>query len=286
MLKNALLTALFSLLVATAWASHQDAPSSERLDQVLAGQPEENRARYPYRHPRETLDFFGIHPGMVVVEALPGGGWYSAILAQYLGTHGTLIGADYALEMWSLFPFGTDEFLARRKNWAAEWPASAAEMAGVAGAEAKAFSFGTMPDSMAGTADAVLFVRALHNLRRFEDKGGYMTAALADAHRVLKAGGIVGVVQHEAPSGVSDEWADGSRGYLKRSAVIAAMKEAGFSLLAESEINTNPLDQPGADDIVWRLPPSFRGAGDDAEKRARVEAIGESNRMTLLFRKD
>ena len=84
---------------------------------------------------------------------------------------------------------------------------------------------------------------------------------------MLKDDGLVGVVQHRAPESASDEWADGNRGYLKQSAVIAMFEEAGFQLVASSEINANPKDKPGADDIVWRLPPSLRGSKDDPELR-------------------
>ena len=102
---------------------------------------------------------------------------------------------------------------------------------------------------------------------------------------MLKDGGLVGVVQHRAPESASDEWANGSRGYLKQSAVIAMFEDAGFQLVARSEINANPKDQPGEEDIVWRLPPSLRTSQENPELREAMLAIGESDRMTLLFRK-
>jgi len=92
-------------------------------------------------------------------------------------------------------------------------------------------------------------------------------------------------VQHRAPETASDEWADGSRGYLKQSAVIAMFETAGFQLVSKSEINANPKDKPGADDMVWRLPPSLRSSKEDPALREAMLAIGESDRMTLLFRK-
>ncbi|MGB1139665.1 MAG: methyltransferase, partial [Halioglobus sp.] len=104
-------------------------------------------------------------------------------------------------------------------------------------------------------------------------------------HAMLADDGLVGVVQHRAPESATDEWADGSSGYLKQSAVIQMFNDAGFELVAESDINANPKDQPGADDIVWRLPPSLRGSKDNPERAAAMQAIGESDRMTLLFRK-
>jgi predicted methyltransferase len=142
-----------------------------------------------------------------------------------------------------------------------------------------------MPVELKGTADAVLFIRALHNLARFEEEGGYLTAALQDAFDVLKPGGTVGVVQHRARDTKSDEWAGGQRGYLKMSFVIAKMEEAGFEFEGGIEINMNEKDQPGEEDIVWRLPPSFATSHENPELKAEMEAIGESNRMTLKFRK-
>ncbi|MDH3589632.1 MAG: methyltransferase, partial [Gammaproteobacteria bacterium] len=136
-----------------------------------------------------------------------------------------------------------------------------------------------------GRADAVLFIRALHNLSRFEDQDGFLTSALADTHRVLKPGGILGVVQHQAPDGLPDDWADGSHGYLKKDALIARIETVGFKLLAASDINANPLDQPTEEDVVWRLPPTLITSRENEELKAQMEAIGESNRMTLRFRK-
>ena len=260
--------------------------ASETLDAILAAQPEETQARYQYRHPKETLEFFGIEPGMTVVEGLPGGGWYSKILLPYLGADGALIGADYSMEMWPLFGgFATDEFLAERSTWAADWPGQTAEWGIEDGASVAAFNFGSMPEDMAGTADAVLMIRALHNLSRFEAEGGFRTQALTEAYNVLKPGGVVGVVQHRAPADSADEWADGSNGYVKEAAIIAAFEAAGFELADSSEINANANDQPTEEDFVWRLPPTFGTSGEDAELRAEMEAIGESDRMTLKFKK-
>ena len=270
-------------------AAPSEAPTpsaeSDALDTVLEGQPDEVKARYAYRHPRETLEFFGIEPGMTVVEGLPGGGWYTKILLPWLGQEGRLIGADYSLEMYPNFSFATEEFLAEQAKWVPNFVAWGIDLAGEDGASVAAFHFGSMPQGLAGTADAVLMVRALHNLARFEADGGFLTAALGDAFRILKPGGILGVVQHQAPEEMSDEFADGSGGYLKKSFVIAVVEAAGFEFVAESDINANPKDQPTEDDIVWRLPPTLGTSRDDPELRAQLEAIGESNRMTLRFRK-
>ena len=260
-------------------------PAAENLAAVLAEQPEEVQARYPYRHPAETLEFFGIIPGMTVVEALPGGGWYTKVLLPYLGPDGSLIGADYSRDMYPLFGFFGDEFLQEKETWVADFTADAKGWSGDDGASVTAFVFGSTPEEMKGTADAVLFIRALHNLARFEDEGGFLTAALEDAYDILKPGGIVGVVQHQARDGMSDEWAGGQNGYLKKNFVIAKMQEAGFEFVAGSDININGNDQPTDEDKVWRLPPSLATSRDNPELKAEMEAIGESNRMTLKFRK-
>lgn len=254
------------------------------LATILAAQPEATQARYQYRNPAETLEFFGIAPGMKVAEALPGGGWYSKILIPYLGPEGQLIGVDYTADLWGEFNFATPEFIASKANWPAEWTEQAQGWVPTGGAKISAMTFDGV-GAPEGELDAVLFIRALHNFNRFEASGGYMTQAAALAHKMLKPGGIVGVVQHRAPESATDAWADGSKGYVKQSAIIAKFEAAGFELIEASEINANPKDQPSGDDSVWRLPPSLNGVGDDEALRAERRAIGESDRMTLKFRK-
>jgi predicted methyltransferase len=258
-----------------------------KLAAVLDAQPDDARARYDYRHPKETIEFFGIEPGMTVVEGLPGRGWYTKILLPYLGSEGKLIGANYPLDLWPNFPFATEEFMAEMSQWLEKWPADAEEWRGDDGAGIGAFWFGAMPEDMAGTADAVFFVRMLHNVWRFqsEGKGDYLDMALKDAYAALKPGGVLGVVQHHARDDMSDEWANGSHGYMKKQFVIDRVTAAGFQFEGESDINANEKDQPGEDDIVWRLPPTYATSRDNEELKAQYAAIGESNRMTLKFRK-
>lgn len=259
--------------------------ASERLEAVLADKPEEFKARYQYRHPKETLMFLGIEPGMTVVEVLPGGGWYSQVLIPYLGEEGRLIGANYSAEMWPKFDFVDQEFLDSVQTWTTDWPREAQQWQGENGAEIDAFMLGSMPEELAGQADAVLFIRALHNLARFEDEGGFLTQALDDAHTALEPGGILGIVQHEARPEMPDEWASGENGYLKKEFVIESAEAAGFEFVDEIDVNQNPGDQPTQEDVVWRLPPSYATSQDDPELKARMDEIGESNRMTLRFRK-
>jgi len=260
-------------------------PTTPDLAAILDAQPDSAKARYTYRDPAGTLAFFGIEPGMTVVEALPGGGWYTKILLPYLGEDGQLIGADYPYALWEANPNTTEERLEQKKTWVADWTAQAEGWRMDGYAPVAAFQMAEMPAEFEGTADAVLFIRALHNLARWEEASGSLTSAINDAYRALKPGGIAGVIQHEARPDMPDEWADGSNGYLKRDFVIARMEAAGFELVDSSDMHANPKDMPTTEDAVWRLPPSLSGSDDNPELRAEREAIGESNRMTLKFRK-
>lgn len=255
-----------------------------KLTKILADQPAPVKARYTYRHPKETLEFFGIEPGMTVVEALPGGGWYSKILLPYLGEDGRLIGADYALDMWTHFGgFANAEFLEKKKSWPQEWTAQAQQWRGEAGPDVSAFAFGARDKALDGTADAALFIRALHNLNRFSDKSDYIGQALGDVQALLKPGGILGVVQHRAPEGNSPDSSSGSQGYLKQAQLIETIEAAGFDLVETAEFNANPKDIPSNSDIVWRLPPSLSTSSENEALKAQMIAVGESDRMTLKF---
>jgi len=271
------------------------------LQATLDAQPEKIKARYDARHPAETLKFFGIAPGMTVVDVLPGAegkGWYTGILSQYLGSGDTpakIVGVDYSLKMWPEFGgFADAEFLEGKKTWGAEWVAGAeARKAdgefGEANVTYAATTLGADNRAYSESADAALFMRAMHNLNRFEAVGGYRTEALEDVYAMLKPGGIVGVVQHRAPADADDDWAGGSNGYVKQQTVIDAFTAAGFEFVDSSEINANPKDNVDgsaeSEDAVWRLPPTLGTSREDAELKAQMEAIGESDRMTLKFRK-
>lgn len=280
---NRFLISLISASLLSTAAMAGDNTAS--LKAALAAQPEEVQARYGARHPLKTLGFFGIEPGMTVVEGLPGSGWYSKVLLPYLGSDGVLIGADYAADMYPLFGFFPQETLDAKHTWVTDWPVEANEWRGDDSASIKAFQFGSMPDDMKGSADAVFLVRALHNLARFESQGEYLSRAISDAFNVLKPGGVLGIVQHQAREDMPDDWASGARGYLKESFITARMEAAGFVLEATSGINNNPADQPTTEDIVWRLPPSLVTSGENEELKAEMMAIGESNRTTMRFRK-
>jgi len=281
MLHHRVLTACLAFTAGLAVAQTDTA----RLETVLAAQPDAVRARYAARHPAETLAFFEVAPGTTVIEAFPGDGWYTRILAAYLGPDGRLVGADYALDMYPRFGFFTLGQVQARENWVNQWVDGASEWQGPGDALLSAFVFGAMPDSLDGAVDTVLFIRALHNLARFEADGGYLTAALEDAWDALKPGGIVGVVQHLARDDMPDDWADGSNGYLEESFVIERFTAAGFEFVGRSDINFNENDRPGVEDRVWRLPPTLATSRGNPERREAMAAIGESHRMTLKFRK-
>lgn len=287
---------LLALLCLFGFVSCSDNPSTGDTDQavsssgvlldgILDSQTDEMKARYEFRNPKETIEFLGIEPGMTVVEALPGAGWYTKILVPFLGSEGTLVGANYPMGMWSLFGY-EGERLDNMAKWPQSWPAAINEKSENLGqAKAQGFMFGEMPESLNGTADAVLLIRALHNLARYESQGGFLTSAIKDTYDILKPGGIVGIVQHQARDEMPDEWANGSKGYLKKDFVIRIMAQAGFEFVGSTGLNHNDKDQPTAEDIVWRLPPSLATSKDDEELKKSMLLIGESNRMTLKFKK-
>lgn len=268
----------------SAWADTQvesSVAASAQLQKILAAQSEEQQARYGYRHPQQTLEFFAIKPGMTVVEAMPGGGWYSKILAPYLGPEGKLIGVNYPDNIWPNFSWAKPEYIQGKIDSTAQFPAQVAEWAPNNTPAVESYTFATIPEALSESVDAVLYIRALHNLSAFNEQGQFMDKALQETYRILKPGGVVGVVQHSSDV----KGLIGSTGYLNKDALVAAMAEAGLTLVKESALNNNAKDQPKADEIVWRLPPSYATSSGDAKLKQSYADIGESNRMTLLFKK-
>lgn len=253
---------------------------SADLDAVLDARPDKLKARDIYRHPKETLEFFGIEEGMTIIDVLPGE-WYGRILAPLIGPEGTYIGSRYSVARYKkmLGDRYTSEWIAKENTFPQRWDDMVADYAEAA---PKTGFMRTLeaPVDMFGTVDAYLFFRALHHINKFDSAD--LDAAAEEAFNLLKAGGIVGVVQHRAKEDRDDEWARGFNGYVKQSRVVEAFTKAGFVLEGALEINANPKDQATTGDYVWRLPPSL--SGDDATRDARA-AIGESDRMTLKFRK-
>ena len=244
-------------------AAHHDP-----VGDALAGthRSEENRARDVWRHPKETLGFFGFSPTQTVIEVYPGGGWYTEVLAPALKGRGKLIAAHYGEETGSEYRTKSHlDFVARL--------AADPEIYGEVEVSVYDPAKGT-PLAAPGSADLVVTFRNLHGLVR----AGTVDTFFADAFAALKPGGVLGVVQHRGPEGF--EPADGSKGYLPQSLVVARGEAAGFRLEATSEVNANPRDTADHPDGVWDLPPGLRAGDKDQEKYL---AIGESDRMTLKF---
>lgn len=271
----ALALAAVSAISLSAPALAQEAPAvSPALAAAIAGDVRaDDQARDAFRHPAETLTFFGVKPGMTVVDFLPSGGWYTRILVPYIGEDGTYIGMNPNVD-------GGPGFFARMANYGDQMPDQMTEMFGdAAGAATVGINGGAVPEEMAGTVDRVLVFREIHNMRRFK----WFFDSLADFRTLLKDDGLIGVVQHRAKSNAPATYTDASKGYQREKDVVALFAAHGFDLVASSEINSNAKDPADHENGVWMLPPGLAGATD--ETRPALQEIGESDRMTLLFRK-
>ncbi len=226
-----------------------------------------NTFRDRYRHPFETLSFFGVRPSDTVVEIWPGGGWYTEILAPYLARGGGRL----VLATLDGQPGGVAKLQ----------EAHPAVYGGVTSAVFPAFDAAAkrVPDN---SADVVLTFRNVHNWRmgyRRDDKQDYSGEAFKQIYAMLKPGGLLGIVDHRLPENASEE-RELSSGYIKVSTVRRLAEAAGFRFVGSSEINANPKDTADWPDGVWTLPPALRLKEQDREKYL---AIGESDRMTLKF---
>ena len=226
-----------------------------------------NRARDPYRHPYETLAFFGVRPSDTVVEIWPGGGWYTEILAPYLASGG---GTLYvAAPEWG------------RSGITKLQQANPAIYGALRVADFPVFD-GKAAEVPDGSADAVLTFRNVHNWRmgyRRPDKQDYSAEAFRQIYAMLKPGGVLGIEDHRLPESADSE-RERNSGYIKTSTVRQLAEAAGFRLAGSSEINANPKDTADWENGVWTLPPSLALKDKDRE---RYLAIGESDRMTLKF---
>jgi predicted methyltransferase len=228
---------------------------------------ETNRARDQYRHPYETLAFFGVKPSDTVVEIWPGGGWYTEILAPYLASGGGKL--ILASPDWG-------------RGGITKLKAANAPLYGaLAVADFPVFD-GKAAEIPAGSADVVLTFRNVHNWRmgyKRDDKADYSLDAFQQIFAILKPGGVLGIEDHRLPENADAE-RERTSGYIKTSTVIRLAEQAGFKLAGQSEINANPKDTADWENGVWTLPPSFALQDKD---RAKYAAIGESDRMTLKF---
>ena len=228
------------------------------LHQAVAGswRSDAHKARDQYRHPIETLEFFGLRPDMTVVELAPGGGWYTEILAPVLKDHGHLIEAGGR---------ATGPYADMLKAHQAEF----GEPKLIPFSPPKQVDLG--PD---GSADMVLTFRNLHDWLNDGD-APEMDAVFQAAFKVLKAGGVFGVVEHRARPYMEAGLAGKTLHRIPEDYIIDAGLKAGFVVGGVSEINANPDDDESVN--VHRLPPDLAG-GDPA-----LKAIGESDRMTIKF---
>lgn len=289
-MRTALIAACLMLAVAPA-AVAQDAfaalrgqapapvfAEDEALQAAIASpsRSEANRARDAWRHPYEALTFWGLRPGLTVVEIDPGSaGWWTEILAPYAAqTDGRYVAA------W------IDLANPATSERAREARAGLEQALAAYGEAAAAVDFG--PQSGVGapdaSADLVLVARAFHNWAR----AGLTDRYMAEFFRVLKPGGVLAVEQHRSAEGLNVADTAGT-GYVPESYVIRAARAAGFELEARSELNANPADTRDHPFGVWTLPP-VRSSSQDGRtlteaERAAFDAIGESDRMTLRFRK-
>lgn len=254
--------ACLTALVTTGAVAQSAAPSKDIAAAVAAPtRTPANRARDAYRHPAQTLAFFGVKPAQTVVEFLPSGGWYAEILAPLVKGRGQYV---------ALVPTAQAD---RTRS------AFAGKTASYGPTTVATIDFKTGASSMpAARADVVLTFRNVHNLLMQDDPAvaGRVFKAFFTA---LKPGGVLGVVDHRLPEEMETA-REKTSGYIKRSTVVRLAEQAGFKLAGESPINTNPKDNHDHPEGVWTLPPTYQLKDVD---RAKYAAIGESDRFTLKF---
>ncbi len=274
MIRTATLALALALLPATGLnAAHHEGDALKKI--LKADYRADDKARDAYRHPAETLTFFGIEPGMAVGEYGPGGGWYTRVLAPWIAPEGTYVGINADVERY--MANASDERKARAKAFPETFPGRVAEWTGLDADSINAIEIDEAPDWQ-GKLDAVVTFRGFHGLARQD----LADETIAHFYGLLKPGGIVGVVQHRAAEDAPYDYTRGHNGYLKQSEVIAMFESEGFEFVKDSDVNANPNDTADHDGGVWSLPPTLRHGDKDKE---RYTAIGESNRMTLVFRK-
>ena len=242
--------------------------SSPSIETVLAGdhRSDENKARDVYRHPLETLNFFGLQADMTVVEVWPCGGWYMDVIAPVVAVDGTYIAAGFDRSGDSPYVKKATQGMIDKveANQALFGKVTITEMAA-----------GKTDIAPEGSADMVLTFRNVHNWVASDFGAG----AFAAMYKALKPGGILGVVEHRASADLPQD-PKAASGYVRQDVVIKMAEDAGFQLVDTSEINANANDTKDHPGGVWTLPPSLRKGDEDRDKYL---AIGESDRMTLKF---
>ncbi|MBL4674270.1 MAG: class I SAM-dependent methyltransferase [Arenicella sp.] len=253
--------------------SAMDAELVARLETASHGdhRSDKNKARNKYRHPIGTLAFFGLQPNMTVLEIAPGGGWYTEVIAPAMQHTGVYIAGSYDVTVE-----GQAKYRYRQHQALLDQIKDQPELYG----QIKVAGY-SPPESrnlwQQNSVDMVVTFRSSHGWAR----EGMIDDVYSDFFKVVKPGGVLGVVQHRAPAdGDVVAWA--KKGYVPEARVIQAAEKAGFVLDAKSEINANPKDLKDHDEGVWRLPPTLSLGDQDREK---YMTIGESDRMTLRFTK-
>jgi predicted methyltransferase len=236
---------------------------------------DKDRARDVYRRPADTLTFFQVAPDMKVGEYAPGGEWYSRLLGLYLGPKGKLVGLYFDPTSG---PFNETQQKGIRDG-AAKYPADIAGWSGIPADRFAGYTLDAVPAAEKGTFDRILVMRMMHNLLRWNIADREIKAM----RDLLKPGGMIGIEQHRARPNAPYSYTDGGMGYLREKDVIAFMELHGFEFVGSSKANANPKDPANWPKGVWTLPPALRDAKE--EDKVRLTAIGESDRMTLLFRK-
>ncbi len=281
MRKSLLLLSAFALTLpaaitlAPAVQAEDKITDEQALAVVLADTRRDgDRVRDQYRHPVETLKFFKVKPGMTVVDYMPNPGWWTRILVPYLGGKGRYIGLNPDVRnaearMQTMF-----------SDMAGKLPTITNGLPGVPAESISGYNTDSLPDSLKGNVDRVIISREMHNLWRLNILRSELTAMRG----LLKKDGLLCIEQHRARGNASAEYTQGSNGYLREKDVIALVEAHGFELAGKSDINQNKKDPANHAQGVWMLPPNLRGATTEAE-RARMIAIGESDRMTLVFKK-
>jgi predicted methyltransferase len=276
MLLSAFVLTLPATALMTAPVAAKDGISdAEALAVVLADtRRDADRIRDQYRHPAQLLSFCKVKPGQTVVDYMPSSGWFTRILVPYLGDKGRYIGLNPDVRQ------GSDQLKRFLGDLGATFPAQVTEWTGVPAERIGAYNSDGLPDSVKGKVDRVLVMREVHNLWRF----GLMRNELKTLWSLLDDDGLLCIEQHRAKAKAPFTYTDGNKGYLRQQDVIALIEAHGFALVAKSELNANKKDPADHADGVWMLPPNYRNVTDEAQ-RARLTAIGESDRMTLVFRK-
>jgi predicted methyltransferase len=257
------------LIAGCAVTSTREA-TAQALDNILADphRSEADRARDRYRHPKDTLLFFGVRPEMTVLEVWPEPGWYTDIIAPLVRDRGKYYAAVMEPDPASQFVTGR---LASFRNKLAADPTLYGNATIVT---FPAHGGDVVPP---GSIDLVVTFRNIHNWM----SEGTASDAFATIFKALKPGGMLGVVDHRGSPGVPQD-PKAKSGYVSEEYAIKLIEAQGFRLLGTSEINANPKDTKDYEQGVWTLPPTFRLGDKD---RDRYTEIGESDRFTLKFEK-